>query len=43
MSAQGWRAASTDPDRATVVNAPDRLRQAFRAGIVAMVQAASGM
>jgi hypothetical protein len=31
----------TDPDLATVVNAWDRLPEAIRAGIVAMVQAAS--
>jgi hypothetical protein len=31
----------TDPDLATVVNAWDRLPEAVRAGIVAMVKAAS--
>ena len=32
----------TDPDLAPVVNAWDRLPEAVRAGIVAMVRAASG-
>ena len=42
MSAQGQRAAQTDPELATVVNAWDRLPEAVRAGIVAMVKAAAG-
>ena len=32
----------TDPDLATVINAWDRLLEPVRAGIVAMVKAASG-
>jgi hypothetical protein len=40
MSAQGQRAAQIDPDQLTVVNAWDRLPEAVRAGIVAMVKAA---
>jgi hypothetical protein len=42
MSAQGQRAALDDPGLATVVDAWDRLPEAVRAGIVAMVRAASG-
>jgi hypothetical protein len=41
MSAQGQRAAPTDPDLAAVIDAWDRLPEAVRAGIVAMVKAAS--
>jgi hypothetical protein len=41
MPAQGKRAALTDPDLAAVVNAWDRLPEAVRAGILAMVKAAS--
>jgi hypothetical protein len=42
VAAQGQRAAQSDPDLATVVDAWDRLPEAVRAGIVAMVKAASG-
>jgi hypothetical protein len=41
MTAQGQRAASNDPDLAAVIDAWDRLPEAIRAGIVAMVKAAS--
>jgi hypothetical protein len=41
MAAQGQRAALDDPDLATVVDAWDRLPEAVRAGILAMVKAAS--
>ena len=41
-TAPGQRAAPTDPDLATVVDAWDRLPEAVRAGIVAMVRAARG-
>jgi hypothetical protein len=41
VTAQGQRAAPDDPDLATVVDAWDRLPEAVRAGIVAMVKAAS--
>src|SRR5262249_57122146 len=37
LTAQGQRAAPNDPDLAAVVNAWDRLPEAVRAGIVAMV------
>jgi hypothetical protein len=42
MSAQGQRAALNDADLATVIDAWDRLPEAVRAGIVAMVRAAAG-
>jgi hypothetical protein len=42
MAAQGQRAASNDPDLALVNAAWDRLPEAVKAGIVAMVKAASG-
>jgi hypothetical protein len=35
------RAIPSDPDLATVIDASDRLPEAVRAGIVAMVQAAA--
>jgi hypothetical protein len=39
MTAQGQRGASNDPDLAAVIDAWDRLPEALRAGIVAMVKA----
>jgi hypothetical protein len=42
MSAHGQRAVSNDADLATVIDVWDRLPEAVRAGIVAMVKAASG-
>jgi hypothetical protein len=42
VAAQGQRAASNDPDLALVNAAWDRLPAAVKAGIVAMVKAASG-
>jgi hypothetical protein len=41
MSAHGQRATSSDPDLAAVIDAWDRLPEAVRAGIVAIVKAAS--
>jgi len=41
LAAHGQRAASNDPDLATVVEAWERLPEALRAGIMAMVKAAS--
>jgi hypothetical protein len=41
LTAQGQRAALDDPDLAAVIDAWDRLPEAVRAGIVAMVKAAS--
>jgi hypothetical protein len=41
MSAHGQRAALEDADLATVIDAWDRLPEAVRAGIVAMVKAAA--
>jgi hypothetical protein len=41
MAAQGQRAAPDDPGLATVVDAWDLLPEAVRAGIVAMVRAAT--
>jgi hypothetical protein len=41
MSAQGQRAALSDPDLSAVVEAWDRLPEAVRAGIVAMVRAST--
>jgi hypothetical protein len=41
MAARGQRAASNDPDLTAVIDAWDRLPEAVRAGIVAMVKAAS--
>jgi hypothetical protein len=41
-TAQGQRAESSDPELTAVVNAWDRLPDAIRAGILAMVKAASG-
>jgi hypothetical protein len=42
LAAQGQRAASDDPDLATVVAAWSELPETIRTGIVAMVKAASG-
>ena len=42
LTAQGQRAAPNDADLAAVVDAWDRLPDAVRAGIVAMVRAAAG-
>jgi hypothetical protein len=42
MAAHRQRAASDDPDLAAVIAAWDRLPEAVRAGIVAMVRAARG-
>jgi hypothetical protein len=39
LTAHGQRAAYDDPDLAAVIAAWDRLPEAVRAGIVAMVQA----
>jgi hypothetical protein len=39
MSALGQRAAPVDPDLAIVIDAWDRLPEAVRAGILAMVKA----
>jgi hypothetical protein len=41
VAAHWQRAAQTDPDLAAVIDAWDRLPEAVRAGIVAMVKAAS--
>jgi hypothetical protein len=41
LAAHRQRAASNDPDLAAVIDAWDRLPEAVRAGIVAMVKAAS--
>jgi hypothetical protein len=42
LAAHRQRAASNDPDLAAVIDAWDRLPEAVRAGIVAMVRAAGG-
>ena len=42
MAAHRQRAASNDPDLTAIIDAWDRLPEAVRAGIVAMVRAASG-
>jgi hypothetical protein len=41
LAAHGQRAASDDPELAAVIDAWDRLPEAIKAGIVAMVKAAS--
>jgi hypothetical protein len=41
LSAQGQRAALTDPDFAAVIDAWDRLPESVRASIMLLVRAAS--